>query len=178
MGDTKELRPFTEEVMREWDQLHEEFLELNRVSDNETEFDPEEIEVGMDRMVTPNYRTSCHYTKEYEARRRARKPPMSPPPTPPHLKHRPVHRVQKPQKPQKTQPIPQETRWAKRKAAHRPRTRSMHRERIELHPRKGYVIIQTMPNVFLVKTYAQYLYRYVRLAVCMASSRSRPLTHQ
>ena len=147
-----------EEITREYDERRER----EALSENETEFDPEELEAAMDECPSPDYKTMSCYTPEYLARRRARKPLMSPPPTPPHVKARrkrdSSHRVQKPQK---TPPTPQEIRRAKRMAPRCPRTRSKNAESISLHHTRGKVLVQLMPWKFIVVSYDEYLREHV-----------------
>ena len=70
------------------------------LSENETEYDPEEAENLMNNAPSPDQRLYCYWNPEYEARRQARKRLWSPPLTPdPDEPWRPLYSLQPSQRP-------------------------------------------------------------------------------
>lgn len=154
--------------LKQWKE-DDDRIEREALSENETEFDPEEAEDRMNNVRSPLQRTFRYWTPEYEARRQARKRLWSPPLTPTHP-NLPLHSLQPSQrtpspirKRKKPSPFPprplnaprnpgqlqlrlphtvqHKVRKAKPVTSHRPVTRSMESELVALHSRrKGLVV--------------------------------------
>lgn len=70
-----------EAQMERLEQYHQE-IQPGQLSENETEYDPEEAEALMNNVPSPRHQLWSSWTPAYEARRQARKRFWSPPYTP------------------------------------------------------------------------------------------------
>lgn len=151
-------RPLTQSERDDYSECDRQFNDA--ISD--TTIDWEEDEEYMDTCPSPNQRTCAAWTPEYQARRDARKRPLSPPRTPPHLrasklyKHRESALTVQPEssKVRKSRP---NTRVAPR----RPITRTRGTPAISLHHRRGYIKYWNVPWQYVVISYEQYVKDFV-----------------
>lgn len=152
------LRPKTQSERDDYSECDRQFNDAISV----TTIDWEEDEEYMDTCPSPKQRTCAAWTPGYQARRDARKRPLSPPRTPPHLRasklytHRDPTLTSQPgiSKVQKSKPNP-------RVAPRRPLTRTFGTPAISLHHRKGYVKYWHLRCQYVVISYEQYVKDYV-----------------
>jgi len=133
---------------------------------SETTMDWEEDEQYMDTCPSPTQRSYAAWTPEYQARRDARKRPLSPPCTPPHLKGPKLYKHQhaSPAPPLGSSRI-QKTKRNNQRATRRPITRTSRTPAISLHHRRGQVLYWHTLTQYVVVSYEQYLRDYVSLVL-------------
>lgn len=164
-----------------WEWEHQ----MEWLSENETEVDPDEAEDVMNNVPSPRHREYCCWNPEYEARRQARKRLWSPPLTPetgdpkyslqpsqrppsPRIRRRHRHPPSSPPSlPQASDQfqlhLPPKAQYKVRKStktAHprRPITRSMRTlKAVSLHNRKDQVVIEFGDSGPRTASFAQYL---------------------
>ncbi len=135
---------------------------------SETTMDWEEDENYMDRLPSPTQRSYAAWTPGYQARRDARKRPLSPPRTPPHLQgpklyqHQYANSVPHPGS-SRIQKVKFKRQWPPRC----PITRTHGTPAISLHHRKGQVLYWHTHTQYVVISYEKYLLDYVGVvSVC------------
>lgn len=166
-------------LMWEWEH------QMEQLSENETEIDPDEAEDLMNNLPSPKHRIYRCWNPEYEARRQARKrlwsPPLTPEPGDPKYSLQPSQRPPSPRirrrnrhqrspsqyppqqaNPVQLQPPPKgRNKVCKSKQpvkSGRPTTRSMHNlKAVSLHEKKGQVVIGTGGSGSWIATFEQYL---------------------
>ena len=94
---TTQCRGYEESKKQTWEHIRR-YCQPETLTDNETEFDPEEIEDEMNNLPSPKQQMHYLWTPEYQARREARKRLWSPPLTPP-LPGMPSYPLQPSQRP-------------------------------------------------------------------------------
>ncbi len=138
-----------DECDRQWYNVGSESLE-----------DWSEDERYMDALPSPKQRRHPAWCSSYQAKRDARKQPLSPPRTPPHLRIPRPHRDPTPELQSSAFKV-LKRKANPRGAPHRPLTRSGWTPVISLHDRKGYIKYWNVPWQYVVVSYEQYLQDFV-----------------
>lgn len=142
--------------------LHEETAHLPE-TESEWDSDEESVKNFLDLHNSPYQRASKYWTPKYQAGRQARrnacKRPLSPPNTPPHLEGRKIAR-------RDTDIAPlclDNAKMQKRKQTpfRRPLTRSIGRDRVSLHAKRGMVRYWSTPWSYVDLTYQQFQQDFV-----------------
>ena len=146
---TQSERDDAEECDRQWHQ-----------TGSVTSEDWEEEDRYMDTLPSPKQRSHPAWCSSYQAKRDARKQPLSPPHTPPHLS---IPRPRRDPTPELQSSIFKvlKCKANPRGAPRRPLTRSSCTPVISLHDRKGYIKYWNVPWRYVIVSYEQYLRDFV-----------------
>lgn len=151
---TQSERDDAEECDRQWHQ-----------TGSVTSEDWSEDDRYMDTLPSPKQRRYPAWCSSYQAKRDARKQPLSPPRTPPHLRIARPYRDPSPELQSSIFRV-QKSKANPRVALRRPVTRSGGTPAISLHDRKGYIKLWNLPWQYVVISYEQYLRDFVSSVRC------------
>lgn len=129
---------------------------------SETTMDWEEDERYLDLCPSPTQRSCAAWTPEYQARRDARKRPLSPPRTPPYLRGPKLYKHQHASlAPHAGSSRIEKTKRNNQRATRRPIIRTSGTPAISLHHCRGQVLYWHTPTQYVVVSYKKYLRDYV-----------------